>query len=749
MKNKLVLLIILVSCLYAQSRIYPPLSGDEITDIHFINESEVIFVNSGGCIFKSYDGGITWDQKELFQGEVLRKIRFIDEKNGFVLPEQTTHQTVSIIGLIVTTDGGENWRVEKLSLTRAEDIIPISNKVILQSDWDGNILRLDNYFNQWDTTYQMPEFVINNPELGDPSFSYGYFTEFELLPSGNILALGLYQYASDAEIIGDSVNILLKSSDEGLTWDTLWSGFHSFAHKIEFISDSIGYLLSGNDTLFYTETGGTKWIKKSAPPNINYTNDISVITEDSVFAIGNDKAFFSSNKGESWSQLELDLERNEKVKFYNENIGFIYGANLFRTTNSGQTWENINEHFIDNIYDLDFITPEIGFANGHHGFYKTIEGGKNWEPITTLPPDKDQLDSSPDYFEMLTENLGFVSRNYDCELFKTTNGGNSWTKLSLPNSPTHLRTVSFFNQNFGFVAAEKMISSNPNQYEFFHCITTNQGESWTVIPVGDNSETRYFYDIKFIKPNHFYATNRSGLWLSLDTAKTWNSIHRTGGEFDFFNADFGVLASSYTTLKTTTDGGKIWKSFDKVTGVIDYDLEILGNNKWGEYIALECGGDGKVIKYKISPDGDISFQNLIETGTNLDLYNIEKIFNGDNLNTWISGSGFNIQLIDHLHEITDIEEETIGIPKSFSLIQNYPNPFNPSTTISYSVPYQSHIVLKIYDVIGQEIKTIVNTVKSQGNYEVEFNGNNLSSGVYIYQLTSGNFRSNKKMLLIK
>jgi hypothetical protein len=90
-----------------------------------------------------------------------------------------------------------------------------------------------------------------------------------------------------------------------------------------------------------------------------------------------------------------------------------------------------------------------------------------------------------------------------------------------------------------------------------------------------------------------------------------------------------------------------------------------------------------------------------------------------------------------------------GQPKEFSLDQNYPNPFNPSTRITYTVPKESPVTIKVYDLIGQEIAVLVNEVKEPGIYEVIFNALNLSSGVYLYQMKAGNFNSVKKMSILK
>ncbi|MCB0730758.1 MAG: T9SS type A sorting domain-containing protein [Ignavibacteriae bacterium] len=103
---------------------------------------------------------------------------------------------------------------------------------------------------------------------------------------------------------------------------------------------------------------------------------------------------------------------------------------------------------------------------------------------------------------------------------------------------------------------------------------------------------------------------------------------------------------------------------------------------------------------------------------------------------------------------TDVETEN-NLTTKFELSQNYPNPFNPTTTIKYSVPNvassysSSKVELKVYDILGREIKTLVNQKQKPGSYEVSFNANELSSGVYFYKLQSGDFVQTKKMMLLK
>jgi len=100
-----------------------------------------------------------------------------------------------------------------------------------------------------------------------------------------------------------------------------------------------------------------------------------------------------------------------------------------------------------------------------------------------------------------------------------------------------------------------------------------------------------------------------------------------------------------------------------------------------------------------------------------------------------------------LTDVVKDEEETI--PTVFKLEQNYPNPFNPSTIIKFAVPEISNVLIKIYDLLGGEVITLVNEEMEAGWYKREFNGSGYSSGIYIYRMQAGNYISTRKMILIK
>lgn len=103
---------------------------------------------------------------------------------------------------------------------------------------------------------------------------------------------------------------------------------------------------------------------------------------------------------------------------------------------------------------------------------------------------------------------------------------------------------------------------------------------------------------------------------------------------------------------------------------------------------------------------------------------------------------------NHLDSPTDVEEAESQVPTKFALAQNYPNPFNPCTSIKYSLPKQSNVTLKVFDVLGSEVATLISKEQSQGNYEIEFDGRDLTSGIYFYRLRAGDFVETNKMILL-
>jgi 1,4-alpha-glucan branching enzyme len=211
------------------------------------------------------------------------------------------------------------------------------------------------------------------------------------------------------------------------------------------------------------------------------------------------------------------------------------------------------------------------------------------------------------------------------------------------------------------------------------------------------------------------------------------------------------LFKTYAALNFLKTNYKTFSTNDFALATTSYVKRIKLNNDSMNAVII---GNFDVIERSIIP----SFQ---ETGEWYDY------FSGDSLD--ITDTQININLAPgEFHIFTSkkiptpepdillgLEENINALPLQFSLNQNYPNPFNPTTTIKYSVANVASdfslrtVTIKVYDILGREVATLVNEKQSAGNYEVNFNANNLSSGIYYYRLTFGNYVQTKKMILIK
>ena len=135
--------------------------------------------------------------------------------------------------------------------------------------------------------------------------------------------------------------------------------------------------------------------------------------------------------------------------------------------------------------------------------------------------------------------------------------------------------------------------------------------------------------------------------------------------------------------------------------------------------------------------------NSLQRRSVLDLYKPLEVKGG-------TDSGSEFRILVGTREFIDQNDLGVGVsPQDFALYQNYPNPFNPVTSIQYSLPFASHVSLKVCDLLGREVATLVEREQMPGNYEIEFNGSGFASGVYFYQFSAGGFTSVKKFLLLK
>jgi len=383
-----------------------------------------------------------------------------------------------------------------------------------------------------------------------------------------------------------------------------------------------------------------------------------------------------------------------------------------------------------------FVNEQTGYAasvNHFYNFTKTTNGGVNWDVISW----GGQWDETNGlyFFDELT---GLRTLSYTLQ--KTTNGGVIWFNISIQN--TFPYDLKFINNSTGFCSGNGINK------------TTDGGNNWFVSVPFDTM--KFFMDFEFINANTGYVsgTFRDSvgiLYKTTDSGVTWNKLNSSmRGEYfyslSFSNALTGyILADSNNYpayLYKTTDGGITWQQkaseflSDRLIkiSVIDNNIAFaLGRNR---LLKTTNGGENFFPIYQpVSSNGYLSgiyFRNSFTgfvSGVDSAKAFVAKTVTG----------GVNVRQISS------------AIPDNFSLSQNYPNPFNPNTVISYRLSVAGNVSLKVFDLLGKEVAVLVNEKQSAGSYAVDFNSTeyNLTSGIYFYTLSAGEFKETKKMVLVR
>ena len=204
---------------------------------------------------------------------------------------------------------------------------------------------------------------------------------------------------------------------------------------------------------------------------------------------------------------------------------------------------------------------------------------------------------------------------------------------------------------------------------------------------------------------------------------------------------FGVLPGT-SGEAVTFDGGAAFTNGNVIPGYVLRKAEgdrgdVVAAGKWNNgvwTVEFRRKNSGSANDFSVPSGGSVDF--------------VHEIF--DNTGGGHPNDGFDptVYTLD-FSGITAVGDDVSKLPESFMLNQNYPNPFNPSTSISYSIPQESFVTLKVYDILGNEVQTIVSEKQPAGNYDVSFDATDLPSGVYLYTLDAGSFVMTKKMILLK
>jgi photosystem II stability/assembly factor-like uncharacterized protein len=270
--------------------------------------------------------------------------------------------------------------------------------------------------------------------------------------------------------------------------------------------------------------------------------------------------------------------------------------------------------------------------------------------------------------------------------------------------------------------------------------TTDGGVSWGSTTIAGNPT---LYNIQFTDSLTGYIGCEGKLLKTIDGGVTWSIIYfdvpHSIRSIDFINSQTGWVTYGYGKIYKTEDWGYSWINHYSSTGAVFEELCFVDS-----LTAWAVGEAGTVMK---TTNGGKNWGHQ-SINTTLSLTGVHS---SDGKTAWITGYGNRIFKTTNGGGITSVEQSAPGIPEEYDLSQNYPNPFNPSTVVNYSLPKGGLVTMKLYDIRGSEVATILNEYKESGNHSlvIETIKYGLSSGVYFYRLTSGNTTITKKMVLLR
>ncbi|MBK9099161.1 MAG: T9SS type A sorting domain-containing protein [bacterium] len=505
-----------------------------------------------------------------------------------------------------------------------------------------------------------------------------------------------------------SLLVFILSISISAQWYQQNSGNSQALYGLDFTDSLNGTAVGGTGIIIRTTNGGDDWLTQIS----GTTNDllgVSFIDEYNGFAVGTYGTILkTTNGGQNW--LELTSGTNYTflgIQMLNENVAVAVGyfGTILKTVDGGQTWIPKSSGTGKHINNISFVDVNNGIAVGGTTqggiILKTTDGGETW--MTKLEGMPEEL-FGVSFVDINNCSVvgGYWTLYFRTKIIlRTFDGGDNWN-VQLFETVNPLRGVSCTDSINGSAVGEYGVVFR----------TTNAGLSWINQP---SSTDNTLIAVSFTDANHGWAVGWNGTVLHTNNGGT------------------PVELISFTA---TLDVNKIILNWSTATETNNSGFEILrktqnDSEEWNKICFVPGHGTTTETQNYSFTDNDVKPGKY--------QYKLKQID------------------YDGTFEYSQIVEVEIPFANRFSLQQNYPNPFNPVTKIKYSFPAVETrhasslqlVTLKVYDILGREVTTLVNEEKSAGDYEVEFNAATLPTGIYFYQLKAGQFSKTRKMVLLR
>lgn len=515
--------------------------------------------------------------------------------------------------------------------------------------------------------------------------------------------------------------------------------------------------------LFTASVCSQTWVVQSPIPPVEDIKQIQAINANIVYALTVSKILKTTDGGTSWvvkctTQVGLGTSFNG-FQWNNADEGYVWsyaGDTCLKTTNGGNNWDIItlpsNSGYmqfsvVNNLLNINFINS--GYS-GTKLFY-TTNSGLNWYNYNANYGNMNVMGT----MHFRNEETGFVnggsSYTYYHVLLKTTNRGFTWTPLMNSGTDGYNSGGDFqFFANIGYHVSNKTYK------------TVNNGDNWTTL----NNQGGGPYALFMHNVHRGWLGKQNGLLKTIDGCITWinQNIGVSGIDINsvsFVNWNTGWIAGeSGHILKTTNGSGVIppannpppnyppnGSNGNSISPLLDWEPYILPSSGIEDSIwyGIQLSTDSAFTTTLVNADTVTITQYQVPSG--ILNHNVRYFWRVKAIN--IGGEGPWSPVWNFRTGLVGLNQTGNEIPEKFNLYANYPNPFNPVTTIRFDIPEQSFTKLVIYDLLGKEVKTLVNMQLQAGSYTAQLNADDLSSGIYLYRIETGKFADVKKMILVK
>ncbi len=527
----------------------------------------------------------------------------------------------------------------------------------------------------------------------------------------------------------------------------IWAGTDQDVYKAKYYSSNPNnYSIKNSKNNFRNAYSNLTWQRMYFPAD--YYKKIIFDSKGVVYILSflNNRVYRSSDSGKTWDYLQGPYVGD--INIYNDQL-FITGMyNLFLFNSSSLQWESsrsdiflLTTFFADssNMYigtlgagALKFNLQEnkfTGFSNGiNASTIRTITPMKNGELLISTDADSFYVSSDKGLtwnsickgwsLHVKNQKDGTVYAAAGSGLIKSQNYGAAWDTLNIDVYP-------YFISAFDVTDDNKTICAGTSTGEVY--VSNDGGKNFDKIR---NSNYIFVDAVKILNDKTFLIYNDS-LYYTNDAGKTFVTIKNNSiyGITDIIRDNAG-----YTYISSF---GGLFRSLDGI------NWTKLNIPKPGSYYLRLDKFDNL---YSVTPDGVVQ----VSSDQGMDWVNLsDNVFNSFGWSLSLDDDGYfylGTQAMGLYRTSIELKKKNIS---SFSLSNNFPNPFNASTTIQYDVPLPSFITLKIYDIMGREIQTLISKYMASGSYYISWNAAKFASGVYFYQLRAGDFIETKKLILLK